>query len=478
MADLSSVIEHRKSVHNIQYFNAKTRFKHIDLEPDVYDPNCYCQTCDTKYTTKIRYRIHLRVVHHMVLTPLKSDSKNDSAVQKETLYCNPCKRQFDGRSYYRQHLKRVHKIELKVLADKEHIIKRPDILPKWNNQKNYCRSCEITFINKRVFLLHCYLKHDVKPPKTISPDRYDPNFHCKICNITYKSDKSYAYHCRTVHPDSTITADSRKYERINYCKICKKTFQMGFYYHRHMHDVHEITDVCNSGVKPDVNDPNFYCSACDITLRSKTAFKKHLLMVHFLGRLGLEKLSLQQQPQDVNNQLFHCRICKRTYPSKTLYRHHLGINRKTRPTRLSSTCSSYTSKLLPDPLDPNYYCCICDKTIISLGYFRQHCKITHRMKLDPIVKKVANSEAVIDINSPDFYCAKCDKYFAAKTSFTNHLKVLHSVELIRKRFVYPNAKINVFDPNRYCAKCDKYLATKSGFKYHLTHFHKLVIPSA
>lgn len=68
----------------------------------------------------------------------------------------------------------------------------------------------------------------------------------------------------------------------------------------------------------------------------------------------------------------------------------------------------YDPNFFPDPLDPNFYCRVCNRKANSLGEYRRHCKVSHRMTLDRIKPSFAFPDTVIDTNSPNFYCSKCD----------------------------------------------------------------------
>ncbi|KAL9557104.1 hypothetical protein MBANPS3_001561 [Mucor bainieri] len=59
---LKTVLNHRQSVHN-----KHSKIKHINVEPDINDPNDYCKSCESSYPKKHLYRIHLRETHHMIL---------------------------------------------------------------------------------------------------------------------------------------------------------------------------------------------------------------------------------------------------------------------------------------------------------------------------------------------------------------------------------------------------------------------------
>ncbi|KAL9536749.1 hypothetical protein MBANPS3_012396, partial [Mucor bainieri] len=49
--NLQLVIDHRKSAHNIKS-NGTSIIKHMDLEPDINDPNYFCQSCEITYSSR------------------------------------------------------------------------------------------------------------------------------------------------------------------------------------------------------------------------------------------------------------------------------------------------------------------------------------------------------------------------------------------------------------------------------------------
>lgn len=245
MPDFVSLIEHRKSIHNMPYKGVS--IKHLELEPDIFDVNNYCRVCELKSRSISDYRKHLRLVHHTILTPLKDLPKNCIApdINDPNMYCCSCRKSFSTQQTYRTHLKYTHKIKLAPVIKKNHIIKNPDILPEWDNPNNYCRSCEFTFKGKSAFRRHCKLKHGIKPPTVERPDMRDPNFYCKVCNITFISRISYKTHCGIIHP---------KY--------------------------HFSCRIVDPDVLPELSDPNNYCRACKKKFRNKHSYQYHLCYFH------------------------------------------------------------------------------------------------------------------------------------------------------------------------------------------------------
>lgn len=89
----------------------------------------------------------------------------------------------------------------------------------------------------------------------------------------------------------------------------------------------EKTEIVNSKLKPDVNDPYFYCRACTITFYRKRINMEHLRVTHDIHEKpnklpsksevrGSNKLSKINHPE------FFCRTCKVKFP-KPLYRWYL-----------------------------------------------------------------------------------------------------------------------------------------------------------
>lgn len=61
---------------------------------------------------------------------------------------------------------------------------------------------------------------------------------------------------------------------------------------------------------------------------------------------------------------------------------------------------------------PNFYCLVCKSTKKWVYAYRQHCRVTHCMTLEPRKPSFAFSDAVVDNNDLGFYCTKCDKHLS------------------------------------------------------------------
>ncbi|KAL9540755.1 hypothetical protein MBANPS3_009501 [Mucor bainieri] len=224
---LKEVLDHRKATHNTR----STKIKHINIEPDVNDPNNYCKSCESYYSSRYLYRGHLRATHHMVLgtevwTKPRADVHPDP--QDPNAYCRSCQRFYSNQGVYREHLKTVHKADL----DRLRPVRNTDMIPPdWNDPNLHCSSCDSTFKSR--------------PPIKKSPRKTDLvlNNYCNVCKRSYKHTKAYRAHCKKVH---------------------------GL----------EPVKFANPNVAPDINDPDNYCKTCDKHMSSKTIFKSHLRLIH------------------------------------------------------------------------------------------------------------------------------------------------------------------------------------------------------
>lgn len=304
----------------------------------------------------------------MVFRSTKTRAKNDLIPNPgdPKFYCCSCDYTYSSKYSYRHHLQHKNKIKLTPIFRKGYKAKNRDILPEWNNQKNYCRSCEPTFASKNSYRRHCIHVHRMKPlPKINFPYRKDTNFYCRICKITFKSSIPYLNHCRYLHPTKSkpviANPDVLPYalNPNNYCKPCDETFTFKSGFRSHLLYVHKMLSTPNFKKKLkvialDINDPNHYCCSCDKTYSNKFAFKYHLISIHSIGNQIPEKGSLEP---DVDNPNFYCRIYKRTYADKLNYCRHLCRIHRMKLKSLRNC--QYDPDFFPDPLDLNFYCSVC-----------------------------------------------------------------------------------------------------------------------
>ncbi|KAL9538795.1 hypothetical protein MBANPS3_010667 [Mucor bainieri] len=344
MADLTSVLEHRISIHSVKQFNNRA-IKHMETEPDIHDPSFYCKSCERKYRDAEAYRKHLRSVHYMVLKPIPSWKAPHSNIipdlDDSNLYCRACDRTYKCKETYRKHCRYIHEMKSvksanqsstsnnttdsycqmcdkrfsSMLSYRRHLFvvhkvdsrptqrKRKDILlPNANDPNFYCRSCERKLANKNSFKKHLMLVHHIlqtTPRKTskLNPDVNDPNNHCYACQKTYPSRSKYRAHLRMVH-QITLPALKRNFNRTDfpdpynpdhYCSLCKRAYTSLGVYRNHCKRVHFMelshASIVNPDVKIDINHPNFYCAQCEHSFTSEKYFKRHLGRVHHINKV-------------------------------------------------------------------------------------------------------------------------------------------------------------------------------------------------
>ncbi|KAL9538828.1 hypothetical protein PS6_011439 [Mucor atramentarius] len=306
--NLQSVLDHRKTVHGLKSFS----FKHIDVEPNIYDPNNFCQTCERAYSDRRRYRTHLRQTHYIFSVPLRDRLNSDPIPdpEKTGFYCRSCCCTYNDLCLYRSHLKSYHNIRLAPSRSSKVL----EALPNWNDPDLYCRSCNKTYRTRLDYTSHCKTVHRMKIPANGTlhdelPDIRDPKFYCKICNITHQTERAYRNHCYMTHKRALVSHGVLRVvpDSNRHCAPCDKSFSNKYNYHKHLFVTHKIGDPSKlepSKLTPDINDPNLYCRACDKTLCHKYAFVDHLRQIHGIGLRVPAKGELEPDVEDPNN---HCR---------------------------------------------------------------------------------------------------------------------------------------------------------------------------
>ncbi|KAL9553261.1 hypothetical protein MBANPS3_003370 [Mucor bainieri] len=338
MADLTSVLEHRISIHSVKQFN-NSAIKHVETEPDIHDPSFYCKSCEGKYRDARAYRKHLRSAHYMVLKriPVWKVPHSDVVPDPDdsNLYCRACDRTYKCKQTYRNHCRFIHGMKhvdiangrstsnnatdsycqmcdkrfSSMLSYRCHLFaihkvdsrptqrKREGILPNANDPHFYCRSCERKLANKPSFKKHLMTVHSIfetAPRKTskLNPDVNDPNNHCRACQKTYPSRSKYRAHLRMVHQiilpalrDNFSRTDlPDPYNSDHYCSVCKKTYTSLAAYRIHCRRVHFMelshASIVNPDAKIDINHPKFYCAQCEHSCIAKRNFEKHIQRVH------------------------------------------------------------------------------------------------------------------------------------------------------------------------------------------------------
>ncbi|OAC98430.1 C2H2-type zinc finger transcription factor [Mucor lusitanicus CBS 277.49] len=285
MESLRSVLEHRKSVHNIDANRSTNRrkIKHIDEEPDVYDPNFYCRLCEKGYLRIADYRVHLRNAHFMALKPLpiwKPPPTNSSVPDPDdpNLYCKACNHKYKSKQYYKSHCQFIHGL---APTESDH----PQSVPAaMKDVSTYCQLCDRYFSTKENYCQHRLNIHKVieRPTKiqkpkgsNTVPDVDDPNFYCRPCDKTLAHKNSFRTHLKLVH------------------------------------SIFQSAPRNKSSIKPDIEDPNNFCRACQKTYPSRRKYRAHLCLVHHMILTPLaSNTNLKELPDPLNSD-YYCRVCAR-----------------------------------------------------------------------------------------------------------------------------------------------------------------------
>jgi hypothetical protein len=418
MSDYTALMHHFKSIHN--FIHVGRSIKHVELEPDIHDPNFFCQVCQIKFKFSGVYMIHLERIHfiHTNSSGLCPKEKLGAPyLNKFNLFLCACKAEYGTRSEYDNHLKTCTRSTRKTHN-----------LPNWNDPSNHCKPCGRFYATANTFRAHCRAIHSMTPPvKTKSSNR-----HCDTCDMSSKSRKKLRIHLYKMHGLQELSQLKRNAKHIepniNHCEDCEKTFYNNEYYKRHMHKAHSVP-------------------------------------------LPKEKIKLRGAVEyiDLEDPYNYCRICKRKYGNRQFYLNHLQKIHKIQFDSLEKHDYS-DPKFFPDPFDPKFYCRVCKSTHSSMFSYRCHCRYIHRME-SVIVKKFKNPDAKVDFNNPDSYCAICDRNYRGgdeNERFKEHLKDVHG--LVENQLVSESKP--VINDFYYCRECRIRIKSKYMFIRHFKRIHK------
>ncbi|KAG2195552.1 hypothetical protein INT46_005812 [Mucor plumbeus] len=318
LKNFKGVVRHLLKKHDITHHNKF--IKHIELEPDVDDPNNYCRTCEKKHSTLAKYKFHLKQIHRIhirtTINPRNKDIMPDA--DNPDFYCDSCEKKYYSEDRYRIHLRGYHSMKLKPRMN-------PEITPDWDDPDYYCKSCRRKYNVKYTYWKHLQEGHHMTSPEIRFPNPDNPNLHCDVCDIKYEDRVIYRDHCRKKHRMKLKPLQNLV------CDRCNREYKGEHALMKHLRLEHKIIDdMCYArkrkpfnGITPDYDDPNFRCCACKKSFSTRLAYHYHLLAVHTISVPNPG--DLEPILDDPNN---YCRCCKRKYIHKYRYRQHLSMVHK------------------------------------------------------------------------------------------------------------------------------------------------------
>lgn len=102
-------------VHKITLLKLQRTIPNANITPDIKDANFYCKSYQYTYKNRHGYRHHLKVVHKMVIAPLRRKPIFDPSIcvdntnNPNNASCADCKFIYSSKYEYQKHLKTVHK---------------------------------------------------------------------------------------------------------------------------------------------------------------------------------------------------------------------------------------------------------------------------------------------------------------------------------------------------------------------------------
>ncbi len=214
-------------------------------------------------------------------------------------------------------------------------------------------------------------------------------------------------------------------EHVDFCKLRK-----------HLRAAHKvdltplISKLKHKNVKPDPDDPNFYCQSCEAKFLHRKGYRDHLFSVHKM-KVGKKVLaSLRNIKPDLNNPNFYCKSGDRKYINNGRYRMHLRAVHKLDLTPLRITKPD--KNITPVVNDLNFYCKSCDVKFQSKEIYQKHLRFSRHKTLAKPRSRV-NHGIMSDVNDPNFYCKSCSTKYLSRRKYRQHLKNIHRIDLVAQK---------------------------------------------
>lgn len=155
---------HMKRIHQVGRNNTPVHriisIANPSIQPDPNDPNFYCKSCQTHYSSRQKYRQHIKLSH----TDVKLDrcgarhhiTVEMDAEDRDNTRCKICNKDYSTRWNYRKHMNMVHRDGKREPVRKGALRRKIDtsIAPIWDDPSNHCRSCKKTYSTKSTYRVH------------------------------------------------------------------------------------------------------------------------------------------------------------------------------------------------------------------------------------------------------------------------------------------------------------------------------------
>ena len=279
-----------------------------------------------------------------------------------------------------------------------------------------CVICKRSFTGSKEFETHFEYFH--KEDKGEQVQTNSTNFKCNICGTNIVSRSGFYKHMRNFH-------GKRRFK----CEYCRNEFTQNAHLQKHQRRFHPV----ESGLQPD----SITCEFCDVTIKFKLDYKKHVDIVH----RGIKE--------------FECNLCEKAFTASHSLKKHVNISH-------ARNSTSSTEEVL---------CDICNMKFTRKGSLTIHVTNKHIIKLHQ--------------------CKQCEKAFNRKNSLETHIKNVHKKvrrfeckicdkefyykkDCLRHEALHENGKTNQSSNQRkrnHCEVCDKHFISRKGLSDHVEAAH-------
>lgn len=518
---------------------------HPELVPDLDHPHHFCNACEYTFRNKDNFLQHLLKQHDIPGLLQQQDAveynkpKVVSNIRKNKR-CETCKVTLSSHSSYLRHLgSKRHGCKLaslkvqmgKVNQRKPKVVskgskkKLKDIVAQLLQQLNHKQKPQNGIVSN---LLEQLQRHQESESEQEEPDEQEESDEQEELDGDNENEyeDSTEQHQPYVEIERHILPKPLRSKNLNiqpdihntdnFCTTCERTFSRMYTYKTHLETSHSLKAISirpvqinalerlvYDGKKPDNNDPNHYCAACDKTFAQRANYTTHLSRIHGIPHSNLvNKVKYDGEP-DINNPDNTCTACERTYRSAHSFKDHLNRihlkylqkdNKASSTVTASSIVSRVTSSssdvvFVPDIHGSDNKCNICDRQYHSKRNFRTHLMNEHGLTVPEAEKpKTEDNLPKPKIRRTDLLrrkthkCDTCQETFESDHAYRYHKVREHGAEVREQKLSLP-IWINLKDtpdlngPTNTCTACKRKYSSPYAFRAHLVNVHRMNLPA-
>lgn len=204
--------------------------------------------------------------------------------------------------------------------------------------------------------------------------------------------------------------------------------------------------------------------------------RRSLTYLEMVAKVEKEKLELEKKQEeikqvvphldtrlpDINDPNFNCCVCQKTFTGRYTYGFHL-IQVHNIPDGVVFHQDIQSNHPELAHMKVILYCPNCNENFTSYNTYKYHLSTFHTSQSPLVGRTNTNPYMLPDIHDKKFFCRICQDSFNTKTTYQCHLICVHSMD---RQSVFAKPKESTPEVQRTCTTCHKCFHTTKDYEDH------------